>query len=426
MSLISLSELWEQAEEASSLEAQYSYDDASGSSADRADDEEDCWGQSVLLREASLVQSTMIRLEDGDIHLCDSSCPYAVAEKDGDLVCPLSGRVVSHLAVERTDFSTGRSTWSADPDMQGGGANGNTAWRKKIDKVSASKQANRLSEQINDSEMPTAKTFKSKGMQVKRGALCVDEKMEPNATPRKRARMSKKRVENNEQVVNMVAEASSIFAKLMTAKRKPSAPSSEETPQNNASAGSSRLADPVYLFDSALKKYCKEVAERRSLPCLNEIHNIRLAVDSIVKREATRRCDSEKHADAMFRSIHFREIASRLAVSLWRAVCSTPYMGKIKRSGDSFRPFCVGVFYSMKRGLCASDGTVLVPCLPGFQHAFPTQREIANHLPTKALHASSHRGLCSIHRAIASLSVDEQSAVFAPCVRIVEELRRVC
>lgn len=418
--MASISDLWAQAEEAATLN---SYDfGGGGSSAERKacdwdEDAEDFWGQSLLLQEAHAAASTMIRLEDGDIHLCDSSCPYAVAEKDGDLVCPLSGRVVSHVAVERTDYSTGRSTWSADPDMQGGGANGNVAWRKKIDKAAASRQAHRLSEQINDSEMPAAKASNLKPIHAKRGALCVDEKLDADSR-QKRTRVSKKHIESNEQISNMVAEASAIFSKLMLAKRTTSASEEGKTPPKT-----SKLTDATMLFEAALKKYAKEVAERKSLPCIDDVHNIRLAVDAIVRRETQKEAETHESAAQLFKSIRFREIASRLAVSLWRAACATPYMKKIKRGGDSFRPFVVGVFYSMKRGLNMSDGTVLVPSLAGFQNAFPTQREITCHAPTKALHASSHRGLCSIHRSLASLSLEEQLSTFNSCIRLVKELQ---
>ena len=111
---ISETDLWAEADAAASIHLSMTHEseDALGS------DDEDEWGNNILLQTANAVKSTMIRLEDGDIHLCDASCPYAIMRKDGDLVCPFSSMVISHVAAERTDYSTGRSTWSADPDMK--------------------------------------------------------------------------------------------------------------------------------------------------------------------------------------------------------------------------------------------------------------------------------------------------------------------
>lgn len=415
MSPIDVADLWADAERAGVLESLDSVH-----AGEKEDCDEDCWGQSSLIREAEIAATSMIRMDDGDIHLCDSSCPYAVLGKDGDLVCPFSGRVISHMASERTDYSTGRSTWSADPDMHGGSANGNMGWRKKVDRVTASKQAHRLSEQINDTVMPTAKVYQSKSVLVKRGALCVDETADPNAS-QKKLRVSKKHVESNDHIASMVSEAASIFTKLMSAKKRPS--SLPPTPASSTS----KLTDAASLSESAIKKYAKECIANQTLPLLDDVHNILIAVDGIVRREKEKEDSARARSASIFRNVRFREIASRLAVSLWRGACSTPYMNKIRKGGggDSFRPFCVGVFYSMKRGLALSDGTVLVPSFSGFQDAFPTQREISSHSLTKALHASSHRGLCSIHRSLASLELDKQLAVFAASIRLVSELEQI-
>lgn len=412
---ISETDLWAEADAAATihLSTTHKSEDALGS------DDEDEWGNNILLQTANSAKSTMIRLEDGDIHLCDASCPYAIMRKDGDLVCPFSSMVISHVAAERTDYSTGRSTWSADPDMQGGNAGGGVVWKKKIDKVQASKQAHVLSKQINDSIMPAAKMQQRvKTGQVKRGALCVDEKVDPNLPP-KRARMSKKHIESNEQVHNMVSEAASIFTKLLSSKKTPDLLPNKK-PCNDST--NSKLTDANFLFDTALRKYIKESSESGKTPLMDDIHNISLTVQAIVEKEKRKQKDCKAISVSKFKTIHFREVVSRLAVSLWRGACHTPYMGKTRRGGDSFRPFCVGVFYSLKRGLTLSDGTVLVPAFSSFQHVFPTAKDISSNQTTKTLHASSHRGLCSIHRCIASIDIQRQHVVFAPALRLVTEL----
>lgn len=410
---ISETDLWADADAAVSINlSTYKSEDVVGS------EDEDEWGNNILVQTAKSAKSTMVRLEDGDIHLCDASCPYAIMRKDGDLVCPFTSMVISHVAVERTDYSTGRSTWSADPDMQGGNSGGGVVWKKKIDKVAASKQAHALSTQIDDLVMPAAKVpQRAKSTQIKRGALCVDEKIDPNMPP-KRARMSKKHIESNEQVHNMVSEAANIFNKLLSVKKTPD--SCNKKPCSDST--NSKLTDSNFLFDTALRKYIKESSESGRTPLMDDIHNISLMVQSIVEREKRKQKDCTTVSIAKFKTVHFREVLSRLAVSLWRGACHTPYMGKTRRGGDSFRPFCVGVFYSLKRGLTLSDGTVLVPAFSQFQNVFPTAKDISSNQATKTLHASSHRGLCSIHRCIASIDIKRQHVVFASALRLVAEL----
>jgi len=386
-------------------------------------DAEDEYGNNILIREANSVDSTMIRLEDGDIHLCDSACPYATTcKKTGDLVCPFSSMVIGHAAAERTDYSTGRNTWSVDPDMNSGtnGTNGMT-WRKKIDNATASKQAHRISNQLDDSIMPKAKdNQKVVGIKIKRGALCVNEVIDDDKSVKK-MRMSKKKVESNEQVHNLVAEASAIFSKLVYVKANTIGSKSviKDRPTEQVDR---RLLNAEALFHSALKKYAKEQQETRKNPCMDEIHNIAIAVQDIV-HDTKRKLEAHQKFEAQrFKSIRFREVVSRLAVSLWRGICQTPYMGKARRGGDSFRPFCVGIFYSLKRGLSLSDGTVLVPSFESFQYVFPSSKQISLNPASKALHASSHRGLCSIHRCIASVDVETQHKIFSPALRLVPEL----
>ena len=122
-----------------------------------------------------------------------------------------------------------------------------------------------------------------------------------------------------------------------------------------------------------------------------------------------------------FASVQFRDLVSRLAVSLWLGSCKTPYMDQARRGGDSFRPFCCGVFYSLKRGLTIGDGSILVPAFASFADALPSQRDVASNPAAKSLPASSHRGLCSIHRCISSVGFKEQRVVFADTIHIAQE-----
>lgn len=413
---------WAEAEAALSISKDYDHHKEFDS------DEEDEYGNNLLVQEAKSVESSIIRLEDGDIHLCGSDCPYAtMCKKTGDLVCPFSSMVIGHVSSERTDYSTGRNAWSADPDMHGGSSNGGCGWRKKIDKVAASKQAHRLSTQLDDSVMPRAKYHqKLQATKQKRGALCVDEKTIQD-TPIKKIRMSKKRVETKDQMTNLVSEAAVIYTKLLVSKSSSSHSSSSLSSSTyslsaNHHSIDTRLLNGPALFNSALKKYLKESMENRKRPCMDDIHNMALVVQDIVNNTQQKLRNAQTAEAERFRSVRFREVVSRLAVSLWKAACQTPYMGKARRGGDSFRPFCIGVYYSLKRGLTLSDGTMLVPAFELFQNVLPSAKEISSNSASKTLHASSHRGLCSIHRCIASIDIKTQHAIFAPALRLVTEL----
>ena len=224
-----------------------------------------------------------------------------------------------------------------------------------------------------------------------------------------------------DQMTNLVSEAASVYTKLMASK-------SSTAPLSSSSSGSSsqnidtRLLNASALFQSALNKYLREMNESGRQPLMDDIHNISLAVQEVVSTTQQRLKGARTAEAERFKSIRFREVVSRLAVSLWRGACQTPYMGKARRGGDSFRPFCIGVYYSLKRGLTLSDGTVLVPAFELFQHALPSAKEIASNPASKALHASSHRGLCSIHRCIASIDIETQHVIFGPALRLVSEL----
>ena len=390
-------------------------------------EDEDEYGNNLLIREADAVDSTMIRLDDGDIHLCDKTCSYAFTCKlTGDLVCPFSGMCVGNVASERTDYSTGRNTWSIDPDMANATNGANGGWRKKVDNATASKQAHRMSTQLDDSVMPVeSEPRKSQTLKIKRGALCVDE-AEDALPVFKKPRMSKKKVQSNEQINGLVAEASLIFGKLTHAKKNVLKSTNQGVSNNlhvqQTISFDKRLLNSEALFSSALNRYLKTTLEGGSIPCIDEIHNIALAVDEIVS-DTRRKMEEFNRIDALrFKSTRFREVVARLAISLWRGICQTPYMRKARRGGDSFRPFCVGIFYSLKRGLTLSDGTVLVPSFDSFHAAFPSAKEIAADPTTKNLHASSHRGLCSIHRCIASIDIETQHTLFASALRLVPEL----
>lgn len=120
------------------------------------------------------------------------------------------------------------------------------------------------------------------------------------------------------------------------------------------------------------------------------------------KKTGTKAATSRKGSKACF-SGQVRNLLAQLIVSLWRAACLTKYFRTSKKGNDSFRPFSAGVLYSLKRGLYLSDGTCAVPELEELSNHLPALRSANSTPAAKQLQSSSHRGICSIQRSLASL-----------------------
>ena len=369
-------------------------------------DDEDEWGNNALQTQHKEATDRLCRLPDGDLHYCDRHCPFAQPDKDGNRACMYTGLVVGHVTVERTDNSTGRSTWSADPDINAGGPMGG-AWRKKRDMVKASSTAYDEARSLDDTEMPKAiEVERAPRSASKRGALCVDEAPQEDSGP-KRIRVSKKDVGSHSTRTLLMEEALTTFCKILGKPSKKSGATPTVDP---------RLLNKDLLYTAAIKKYTKEALANGETPSIDDLHNIELAVIKVVKEE-TDKHNASLLSEGRVYSMHFRAAAARLAVALWSGACSTPYLGKARRGADSFRPFCAGAYYAMKRGLSLADGTVLVPKLEEFTEALPTQRVISADPALKSLHASSHRGLCTLHRAIASVDPAKATGIFGEAIR---------
>ena len=380
-------------------------------------DDEDEWGVSRLEARLCDARARTIVLPSGDIHVCDETCPFAEEDKDGNVVCVHTGIVVCRALAARTDHSTGRSTWSSDPDMHsgvpGGGYGG--GWIKKRDMMQASRSAYSFATTLDDTEMPLAAPVERaatapRGAASKRGALCVDE-APPVDDGAKRRRASKRDCASRDARDALIGEAEQTLLELL-GKRKWSARAAKSTPTIDP-----RLLDRELLFEASLRKYLKETLSQGGVPSIDDVHNISLAVERVIAEEKRKRESAASARGDMVSSVRFRERSARLVVSLWTGACQTPYLNNAKRGADSFRPFCAGALYAFKRGLSLSDGTVLVPRNDAFASALPSARDIAADAASKSLHASSHRGLCTIHRCIASVDLPTARRLFGDAIR---------
>ena len=356
---------------------------------------------------------TVIFLRNGDVHLCKgAACTDVELSDQKEWVCKYSGVVVGTERV-RDDFSTGRNAGSANPDDHAGEPVGGT-WRARKDQTALSHLAYRAAESSEAKEQEDSLYVAETAPRVgaKRGARCVD------ATPaggndERRPRKARRPVDTREGFDALQQEAEVTMNRLVNfEKRGEHAKKSEDA----------RLVDPDALFNAALKKYIKECATTNARPTLDAVHNLALISAAIVAEQKKRRAVEEGRA-ALLLKVRMRQKVTTLAVTLWLASCDSPYMrNSARRGADSYRPFVCGVLYALKRGVALADGTVVLPRCPDLAAALPALRATAANSAAKALHASSHRGLCTLHRSIASCDDAEAAKIYGTAARLAAEL----
>ena len=360
----------------------------------------------------------------GDVHVCrGSSCPFLELNEDKCYVCSLSGFCFGAQSI-REDYSTGRQAGSSNPDDHAGEPVGGQ-WRQKKDMFSMSSQAyvgaNALTEETGTPKGPateaTSPNHWLKGKEsprpAKRGARCVDEPQPDPQQQQKRCRHNRRAANTQEQFRALQQDAENTLCKLVNFdKRDDSKVNKPRDP---------RLLDKNVLFQAAMKKYTKECLASGTVPTLDALHNLALAAANVAAEEK-RKATLETGKQALLLKVRMREQVTSLAVSLWQASAKTPYMQGSRRGADSFRPFVCGVLYALKRGVDLPDGTVVVPACPDLAAALPALRSTAANSTAKALHASSHRGLCTLHRSISSCSSEIAAELFRNSAQLAQQL----
>lgn len=365
-------------------------------------------------------------LPDGDIHICKGThCPFAELNDDKCYVCRLSGFVLGPLSL-REDYSTGRQAGSSNPDDHAGAPVGGQ-WKPKKDIAGLSNAAFIAAETLKAADTttvmsPAQKRDTGSKAPTKRGARCVDELTLVDQPPPKRARHCNRLSTSSEKFRSMAEDAQSILCKLVNFDRRTEPNAGKDKPSK--SARDPRLMDKDFLFQAALKKYSKECIATGSTPTLDAVHNIALVAANVATEEKRRVAQEEQGHTAKILKVRMREQVTTLACSLWAASCDTPYMDESRRGADSFRPFICGVFYALKRGVSLPDGTVVIPACPSLAESLPALRATAANSVAKALHASSHRGLCTLHRSISSCSSEQAKDIYETCARLAQTLSR--
>ena len=342
----------------------------------------------------------------GDVHVCFGiKCPYVSLCNENQFTCAISGRVIGVEHTGDTDPGwTGRSTGSANPDDSAGTPVG--GWVKRRDMYAASVAAFRCANQFcSDAEiapMPAAPPTAAPA--VKRGALCVDESPDAQVAPKK-PRSSRKENWSPEAIDKLAAEAVMVIDKLFIASPKgpPQAPPPDP-----------RLQNLEFVKAAAIRKYVKRCVEGESALNVDVLSNVIIHANEFVraqraeaaarlKASAARAASQHGRTNAVF-SGQIRNQLSQLIVSLWRASCLTKHFLTAKKGSDSFRPFAAGILYSLKRGLYLPDGTCVVPVLEELSAHLPALRSASSTPAAKQLQSSSHRGICSIQKALTSIS----------------------
>lgn len=367
-------------------------------------------------------------LNDGDIHVCKGyDCPYVELNGDACYVCCLSGICFGSQKI-RENFSTGRQAGSSNPDDHAGEPVGGQ-WKPKKDMHAMSNQAytsaGALEESGKEGSFSKAAAHGSPGdadgapkpkgspRPVKRGARCVDEVVTDDEQQQKRARNARRTGNSRDRFRQMCEEAELTLCKLVNYDKRDDGKA--------VKAADPRLQDEGVLFQMAMKKYTKECMATGVVPTLDAVHNIALAAANIAAEEK-RKASVDSGKQALLLKVRMREQVTSLAVALWQASCQTAYMEGARRGADSFRPFVCGVFYALKRGVNLPDGTVVVPSCPQLAAALPALRSTAANSAAKALHASSHRGLCTLHRSISSCSGERATELYENAARLAEHL----
>jgi len=341
----------------------------------------------------------------GDVHACfGMRCKHVSLSHENQYICGISGRVIGvEHAGDADPGWTGRSTGSANPDDSAGTPVG--GWVKRRNMYAASVAAYQLASRMSDAEVaPVVAPARSCAPAIKRGALCVDEDPDTNQAPKK-ARSSRKDNWTREATDKLASEAVSVIDKLFIAT--PKAP--HEAPPLDP-----RLQNLEFVKVVAIRKYIKRCADSESALNLDALSNVIIHANAFVREQraaAAARHDAATTSVALARnrskagfSGQIRNQLSQLIVSLWRACCLSKHFLSAKKGNDSFRPFASGILYSLKRGLYLDDGTCVVPALEELAVHLPALRSASSTAAAKQLQSSSHRGICSIQRALTSIS----------------------
>jgi hypothetical protein len=218
------------------------------------------------------------------------------------------------------------------------------------------------------------------------------------------------------------SEAATIFSKIVSLP--PLRTKSGATQQSARHDGDTCRVRPSVtyedLFGAALRKYIGARAALKLPPQMSDIEKIQASVKTIIAEEAQKEAASDK-LHRLTKNIEFCEAVADLGVSIFTCSCRTPYIDQARRGADAFKPFCLGVIYAFKRGVVLPDGTTLIPKIQALAPLLSGTRGSDN-LKRRTMHSRSHRGLCTLHRSIASIDQKDINRVFHDAIAAARRL----
>lgn len=391
-----------------------------------------------MLRLLHNQEPTVVRLSDGDWHVCEREhCPHACVDMENHTYfCSLCGLCWGTELLGGSDPSwTGRSTTTSDPDAFSGMPVG--GWRPRKDAFAESQRAFKDAAVISDKEVTYVETQREKDSReaksaVKRGAVCV--RQDPDEAHTERKKRVCKRPLSRQMYEKLSIEANTVIDRLMSVRRDDQSCCSSAP----ASSDDVRLQNPEFVIKVATHQMVKRAALGEDVINQSRMHDVVVYSHAFAKRKRTE-AEGRKGAAASKRRRGFagdtKTHIVQLVLSLWKAASATEYLNNDSRRGaDSFRPFVAGILYATKRGVCLANGMEIVPVVRFIADQLPTLRSNdATHI-AKQIQSSSHRGLCCLHRSIASFetsdpnseSYDEIKQAFSNAAAVASQLRVYC
>jgi hypothetical protein len=364
------------------------------------------------------VNETVVQLANGSFHVCKgNSCPYVCESRDAErhLICTLSGQIVcAYVEASASSAWTGRSVGSADPDMVS--AIPKWAWKGKRDAFGDSKHAYAMAKNMTledvQQHINASTSFGKCGkratkganaeLKPKRGAPCVSEVDQKVINKQKRDKAAKRAadLDNARLSERAVQDAASIVQKIFQQNANGDASGS----QNNKMPADPRLENYDFVFRLGLKRYLKKCTDEKLQPSLNEIHDVAIAASNFARtrRHESKRVRELSKGRMLVLNSRTVQLCATLIISIWSIVVRTTHF-KEHTASDSFRPFAAGILYAFKRGIRMKDNTVVVPAIPEIANQLPTLRSASATSTARQLQASSHRGLCAVHKSISSI-----------------------
>ena len=359
-------------------------------------------------------------LSNGGVHVCKGHhCEHLVMNEDHMYVCKYTGIVHGiELAVDTVESVSGHKPSNCPDDHAGEPVGGQ--WKPKKDMFQLSQHAYLVANQMDESKgsiYVDKASFDKQSVPKqlpKRGARCVDDPAPQKQTFNKRTRHKPPDKDGKDSHITLVDDAVDILCKLVNFDRKP-------TGKTTKKAHDSRLLDKDFLFSAAVKRYVKECLATGHPPTLDAVHNLSILSRNVALEER-KKMEEASHKVPNILHPTVKKLCCELVVALWTAGFKTHYMTAKKRGSDSFRPFACGVFYALKRGVTLPNGRIIIPALPSsFTGALPALRSTADNSVAKTLHSSSHRGLCTLHRSVSSLT-PENTHIFNEAAVIASKL----